>query len=273
MAPHELAPDRRRVEGFRGGRSTCYRCLRASRSRSGEDLDPRRSPTSISSFIEAARGDCGLSCAADYLVMAACGSRISSRALLLPTNAAPVTGPSAEDMATRAGRSGCAVSKAIRESADANRWRRPQLGRDVFPAADCPSRSPRSSGRNGRRRLYDLLSAYATQRQRGRAARVRFTQRTVWSLRRSARRAASSSIGIAADWGRASISSLIGYLVGACARATGLWPRRSRPTLEMVREGHARNYIRKVRSSPAPIYMRKPPSAWNGINDDARVCA
>ena len=54
--------------------------------------------------------------------------------------------------------------------------------------------------------LYDLLTAYAAQRQSHVLARVRFAKRTVWSLA-EARAALERLIGAAYDWqARRSIS-------------------------------------------------------------------
>ena len=127
-------------------------------------------------FIEAAR-KLRLELAADYLVMAAWLAYLKSR-LLLP-EAAPADGPSAEDMAN-------ALAwrlkrlEAFREAAG-RLMGRPQLSRDVFgrgapePIADI--KHPQWTAT-----LYDLLSAYASQRQRSALAHVRQQQRQVWSL-------------------------------------------------------------------------------------------
>ena len=127
-------------------------------------------------FIEAAR-KVRLELAADYLVMAAWLAYLKSR-LLLP-EAAPGEGPCAEDMALALA-SRLRRLEAIREFAT-KLMERPQLGRDVF-ARGLRNRSPKSKRRNGTATLYDLLSAYASQRQRTVLSRVRFKKRTVWSL-------------------------------------------------------------------------------------------
>ena len=97
-------------------------------------------------FIEEAR-KLRLELAADYLVMAAWLAYLKSR-LLLPEQHEP-DGMSAEDMATALAQR-LRRLEAIRQVAE-QLLNRPQLGREVFRAV-CPSRSPRSSGRNGRRR-------------------------------------------------------------------------------------------------------------------------
>lgn len=97
-------------------------------------------------FIEAAR-KIRLELAADYLVMAAWLAFLKSR-LLLPEPPS-AEGPSAEQMATALANR-LRRLEAIREAAN-RLMNRPQLQRDIFRAAS-PSRSPRSSIRNTRRR-------------------------------------------------------------------------------------------------------------------------
>ena len=97
-------------------------------------------------FIEEAR-KLRLELAADYLVMAAWLAYLKSR-LLLPEQHEP-DGVSAEDMATALAQR-LRRLEAIRQVAE-QLLNRPQLGREIFPAAS-RSRSPRSSGRNGRQR-------------------------------------------------------------------------------------------------------------------------
>src|SRR6266850_2016410 len=123
-------------------------------------------------FIEEAR-KIRLELAADYLVMAAWLAYLKSR-LLLP-EAAGEPGPSAEEMATALALR-LRRLEAIREAADRLAGR-PQLGRDVFgrgapePIADI--KRPEWTAT-----LYDLLSAYAAQRQKHALAHVRFAPRT-----------------------------------------------------------------------------------------------
>ena len=110
-------------------------------------------------FIEAAR-KLRLELAADYLVMAAWLAYLKSR-LLLPEVADP-DGPSAEDMAN-------ALAwrlkrlEAFRE-VSAKLMDRPQLQRDVFRRGD-PEPIADIKTPEWTATLYDLLSAYAAQRQ------------------------------------------------------------------------------------------------------------
>ena len=84
--------------------------------------------------------------------------------------------------------------------------------------------------------LYDLLSAYATQRSRSALSRVRFKQRTVWSLA-EARAALERLIGQSADWSRID-QFLISYVVEPAFAAT-VFASSFATALELVREGVA----------------------------------
>ncbi len=196
-------------------------------------------------FIEEAR-KLRLELAADYLVMAAWLAYLKSR-LLLPEAEAP-DGPTAEEMAT-------ALAwrlkrlEAFRE-VSSRLMGRPQLDRDVFARGDpepiADIRHPQWSAT-----LYDLLSAYAVQRQKSALAHVRFAQRTVWSLA-EARSALERLIGRAADWSRLD-EFLITYVIEPSMRATVLASSLA-ATLELVREGAMEMH---QHAAFAPIYVRK----------------
>jgi segregation and condensation protein A len=196
-------------------------------------------------FIEAAR-KVRLELAADYLVMAAWLAYLKSR-LLLP-EAAPGEGPSAEDMALALA-SRLRRLEAIRDFA-ARMMERPQLGRDVFarglPEPIAEVKTPEYSAT-----LYDLLTAYASQRQRTVLSRVRFKKRTVWSLA-EARATLERMIGESSDWSRID-SFLIAYVVEPAMAAT-VFASSFASALELVREGHAEIHQKE---SFAPLYMRK----------------
>jgi segregation and condensation protein A len=106
--------------------------------------------------------------------------------------------------------------------------------------------------------LYDLLSAYAAQRQKHALARVRFARRTVWSLA-EAREALERLIGTANEWSRLD-EFLIAYVVEPSQRATVLASSFA-ATLELVREGLAEVH---QQGAFTPIYLRK-----RAANDDA----
>jgi segregation and condensation protein A len=99
--------------------------------------------------------------------------------------------------------------------------------------------------------LYDLLSAYAMQRQRQALASIKFPVRTVWSLV-EARNALERLIGKAADWTRLD-EYLIAYVVEPSMRAT-VFASSFSATLEMVREGK----IEVQQDKPfSPLWLRQ----------------
>jgi segregation and condensation protein A len=196
-------------------------------------------------FIEEAR-KLRLELAADYLVMAAWLAYLKSR-LLLPEQHEP-DGISAEDMATALAQR-LRRLEAIRQVAE-QLLGRPQLGREVFarglpePIADI--KKPEWSAT-----LYDLLSAYAGQRQKQARAFVHLPKRTVWSLA-EAREAVERLIGLATDW-CALDDYLIAYMVEPSHAAT-VRASSFAAALELVREGRVEMNQQKAF---APIYVRK----------------
>ncbi len=196
-------------------------------------------------FIEAAR-TLRLELAADYLVMAAWLAYLKSR-LLLP-QAQEDDEPPAEDLAA-------ALAfrlqrlEAIRAAAEAL-VNRPRLDRDMFlrgqPEGVAVSRRPQWQAG-----LYDLLSAYARQRQKHALSRIRFKPRFVWSLA-EAREALKKFAGEVLDW-----SVLDTYLAAYC---TSLETRRTvrasalAAALEMVRQGEIS--LRQDRAF-APIWLKR----------------
>ena len=196
-------------------------------------------------FIDAAR-ELRIELAAAYLVMAAWLAYLKSR-LLLPDLNAP-EGQSAEEMAN-------ALAfrlkrlEAFRGVAQ-QLMGRPQLERDVFSRGD-PQPIAEIKHPQWTATLYDLLSAYALQRQKQALGRVRFPPRTVWSLA-EARAAIERFIGGASDWSRLD-QFLIDYLVEPSLAAT-VTASSFAVTLEMVREGTIDVQQHKAF---APLYVRK----------------
>ncbi|BCB19555.1 ScpA family protein [Bosea sp. ANAM02] len=184
-------------------------------------------------FVEEARA-LRLELAADYLVMAAWLAYLKSR-LLLPE---PPKGeePSAADLAT-------ALALRLRRleaiRAAANRLSaRERLGQDVF-ARGAPEEVVAGARPVWQAELYDLLAAYAQQRQKRVQGHISVGHRVVWSLV-EARVALQRLVGEAGDW-----TELDGYLTQYMA-SHGLPAREMRATvqasalsamLEMVREG------------------------------------
>jgi segregation and condensation protein A len=210
------------------------------------------------SFIEAAR-KLRLELAADYLVMAAWLAYLKSR-LLLP-EAGPSEGPSAEDMALALAYR-LRRLEAFREVAS-RLMGRPQLNRDVFargkPEPIAEIKQPEWSAT-----LYDLLTAYATQRSRSALSHVRFKKRTVWSLG-EARAALDRMIGQASDWSRLD-QFLFTYVVEPALAAT-VFASSFASALELVREGIAEIHQKE---SFAPIYMRKRVGVNGSATHDAQ---
>lgn len=200
-------------------------------------------------FIEAAR-KIRLELAADYLVMAAWLAFLKSR-LLLPEPAVP-DGPSAEDMAIALANR-LRRLEAIREAAN-RLMNRPQLRRDIFPRGDPEAiaeiRHPRYSAT-----LFDLLTAYAAQRQQRVLASVHLAKRTVWSLA-EARASLERLIGMTAseDWSCLD-EYLLGYVVDPSQRAT-VFASSFAAALELVREGEMEL---NQKAAFAPLYFRKRP--------------
>ena len=201
-------------------------------------------------FIDAAR-KIRLELAADYLVMAAWLAFLKSR-LLLPEPAAP-EGPSAEEMATALANR-LRRLEAIREAAN-RLMNRPQLQRDIFPRGDPETiaeiRHPRYTAT-----IYDLLTAYAAQRQSRVLASVHLARRSVWSLA-EARASLERLIGMpeSEDWGCLD-DYLLRYIVDPSQKAT-VFASSFAAALELVREGQLEL---NQKQAFAPIYFRKRPA-------------
>jgi segregation and condensation protein A len=196
-------------------------------------------------FIEEAR-KLRLELAADYLVMAAWLAYLKSR-LLLPEQPQE-DGMSAEDMATALALR-LRRLEAIRQVAE-QLLGRPQLGREVFqrglPQPIAEIKKPEWSAT-----LYDLLSAYAVQRQKQARAYVRVPKRTVWSLA-EAREAIERLIGLAVEW-CAFDEYLIAYMVEP-ALVTTVRASSFAAALELVREGRMELH---QQGAFTPLYVRK----------------
>ena len=206
-------------------------------------------------FIEAAR-KVRLELAADYLVMAAWLAYLKSR-LLLPD---PPKGeePLAADLAAALARR-LRHLEAIRAASDLL-MNRPRLGRDIF-ARGLPQAVEVIKISEYQASLYDLLSAYAGQRQKQVNARVTFTKRSVWSIA-EARAALEQLSGVAQDW-----TVVDDYLIRYCV--TPQLRRTVRAScfsasLELVREGRVE--IRQDRPF-APLWLRSAgPRAVSPVN-------
>jgi segregation and condensation protein A len=199
-------------------------------------------------FIEEAR-KMRLELAADYLVMAAWLAYLKSR-LLLP-DAARGDEPSAADLATALALR-LRRLEAIREAAK-RMEERAQLGRDVFArGAPEPLQIRREVAWEAT--LYDLLSAYARQRQKQMNARVVMPKRHVWSLV-EAREALERLLGLAQDW-TVLDSYLVRFIAAPEQRPTVLASALS-ASLELVREGRL---AMRQDEAFAPLWVRSRPA-------------
>jgi len=196
-------------------------------------------------FIEAAR-KVRLELAADYLVMAAWLAFLKSR-LLLPEPATE-EGPSAEEMATALANR-LRRLEAIREASN-RLMTRPQLQREIFPRGQ-PESIAEIKHPNFTATLFDLLSAYAAQRQQRVLATVHLAKRTVWSLS-EARASLERLVGMAEDWSRLD-EYLLTYVLDPSQRATVLASSFA-AALELIREGTMEV---NQKEAFAPLYFRK----------------
>jgi segregation and condensation protein A len=196
-------------------------------------------------FIEAARR-VRLELAADYLVMAAWLAYLKSR-LLLPEQPRggeePVAADLAAALAARLRR-----LEAIRAAAE-QLINRPRLGRDIF-ARGAPEGLSVVRQAAWQANIYDLLTAYARQRQTQALAHVTVRHRVVWSLA-EAREALERLVGRIGEWTTLE-SYLSDYLTTPELRRTVRASTFS-ASLEMVKEGR----IDLRQDAPfAPLWVR-----------------
>ena len=201
--------------------------------------------TQYLSFIEEAR-KMRLELAADYLVMAAWLAYLKSR-LMLPDpgkSDEPSGAEMAEVLAFRLQR-----LQAMREAA-ATLMNRHRLGRDVF-ARGAPEPVVALAQQRWEASIYDLLTAYAQQRQKNALSHVHVAKRQVWSLG-EAREILERLIGKAMDWTPLD-TFLIQYLTTDERRATVLASSFA-SSLELVREGVLEVHQDRPLS---PLFMRR----------------
>ncbi|TCD12440.1 segregation and condensation protein A [Oricola cellulosilytica] len=198
-------------------------------------------------FIEKARA-LRLELAADYLVMAAWLAFLKSKLLV----------PEPEIEGEQSGEEMAALLQfrlkrleAMRDAA-ARLVNRNRLGRDVF-ARGMPETVIVEKTNEFRASLYDLLTAYAQQRQRGADNHVEIARRAVWSLT-EARDMLRNLIGEMSDW-TALDSYIIAYVASPEMRRTVVASAFA-ASLELVRE----RVVEMRQDAPfAPLYMRDVP--------------
>ncbi|UCI29090.1 segregation and condensation protein A [Mesorhizobium sp. B2-8-5] len=195
-------------------------------------------------FVEKVRA-LRLELAADYLVMAAWLAFLKSK-LLIPKQPGE-KGESGEELAAvlqfRLKR-----LEAMRDAA-ARLVNRNRLGRDVF-SRGLPEMVIIEKRNSFSASLYDLLTAYAQQRQKQAINNVTIARRAVWSLK-DAREVLARLIGSVGDWTTLD-SFLIEYLAAPEEKRTAMASSFA-ATLEMVREGKLDMRQDQVF---APIYLR-----------------
>ena len=196
-------------------------------------------------FVEAARR-VRLELAADYLVMAAWLAYLKSRLLLPapPKSEEPDPVELAASLAKRLQR-----LQAIRAAAT-RLFERPQLGSDHFLRGG-PEGLELVNGTRFQASIYDLLAAYALQRQKQALSLVSVKHRLVWSLA-EAREVLERLLGIAMEW-----TALDDYLIAWAAKPDQARTVRASTfsaSLEMVREGLID--LRQDRAF-APIWLRR----------------
>lgn len=168
--------------------------------------------------------------AADYLVMAAWLAFLKSK-LLIPNQDEEGEGPTGAELAAQLAFR-LQRLEAMREAGN-KLINRNRLGRDFFERGDP---EPVIIDRNNEytATLYDLLTAYAAQRQRQSVSHVMIEKRDVWSLS-DAREILSRLIGKLDDW-----TPLDGFLlqyIPSPEMRTSALASSFAASLEMVREG------------------------------------
>jgi len=206
-------------------------------------------------YIEAARA-LRLEIAADYLVMAAWLAYLKSK-LLLPEKEQQQDGPSGKELAAQLAFR-LKRLEAMREAL-ASLMGRKRLSVDVF-ARGMPEgiRIVRSNVYQAS--IFDLLKAYAEQRQRNAVTEVKWGGRVVWSIK-MARDRLSKLLGGEADWTELDQfleeykpSAVLGKTVTASSFGA---------TLELAREGYLE--LRQDRAF-GPLYLKWLTDKPNGID-------
>ncbi|MEP2706435.1 MAG: ScpA family protein [Roseibium sp.] len=195
-------------------------------------------------FVTAARR-MRLELAADYLVMAAWLAFLKSK-LLLPEQKdedEPTGEELAAALAFRLRR-----LEAMRE-VSSKLMAMNRVGKDVFHRGDPETMSVQHKS-IWEASVYDLLSAYATQRQRQSVTSVRVLKRTVWSLQ-EARELLTRLVGRVSEWAPLN-AYLRDYLYDNKDWATVVASSFS-ASLEMVKEGQV-----EIRQGEpfSPVYIR-----------------
>ena len=181
-------------------------------------------------FIESAK-KLNLELAADYLVMAAWLAYLKSR-LVLPQERAPDGEPSADEMATRL-RWRLQRLDAMR-AASTRLMGRERLDRDVFGRGD-PEPINVIKLRTYKDTMYDLLTAYATDRARRLGGKAYRPQMAPVLAIEEARERLERMLGRIADW--SALTSLLPFEWSGGARRRSAVASTLLAALEMARDG------------------------------------
>ena len=187
-----------------------------------------------------------LELAADYLVMASWLAFLKSK-LLLPEEDEEEEGPTGEELAAMLA---FRLQKlnAMRE-AIAKIMTRKRLGRDIF-SRGMPQNIRIFKTPEYKAETFELLKAYAIQRQRKAIVTVKLPERTVWSIKQ-ARERLEQMLGISLEWFPIE-KFLIEFLDDPELLKT-VTASTFGASLELAREGE----VEIKQSKPfAPIYMR-----------------
>ena len=208
-------------------------------------------------FIEEAR-KLRIELAADYLVMAAWLAYLKSK-LLLP-DLEEEEGPSGEEMAAQLAHR-LKRLEAMREMG--NRLiNRNRLGRDFF-VRGMPEAIVVEKRKEYTASLYDLLTAYAAQRQRQSVSIVTIAKRQVWSLQ-DARDYLSKLVGGLKDW--APLDSYLMQYISDPAMLSSAIASTFAASLELVKEGRLELRQEKAFST---LYLKS--AAINRANDNPDI--
>ncbi|MCB1387428.1 MAG: segregation/condensation protein A [Nitratireductor sp.] len=194
--------------------------------------------------------------AADYLVMAAWLAYLKSR-LLLPEQPGDGDGPSGEELAAQLAFR-LKRLEAMRDAAS-RLINRNRLGRDFFERG-APEPIVVEKTADYQATLYDLLTAYAAQRQRNAVSHVTIARRQVWSLA-EAREILERLVGGLRDWTPLD-GFLLEYVPDPKARVSALASSFA-ATLELVREGRL---AMRQEAAFKPLYLKSQQTGASQVN-------
>ncbi len=185
--------------------------------------------------------------AADYLVMAAWLAFLKSK-MLLPDVESDEDGLSGEEMAAHLAFR-LQRLEAMRD-AGTRLINRNRLGRDFFQRG-APEPVIVEKTQNFQASLYDLLTAYAAQRQRQSVSHVTISKREVWSLA-DARAILTRLVGSLKDWTPLDVF-LLNYIPSPEMRVSVIASSFA-ASLELVREG---KLDMRQEGAYQPLYLRE----------------